>query len=238
MVSGAWTSIVADEMAVLATGTFGCRGSGHGCAAGRRPHGSATIRPARRAHRCELRRAAHEVGFVYLCGHGVDPNLDETMFRTARGADHGATDAPRHRALPRLRGHTILGDEVTNGRSDWRDQLDLGQSSRTGMVQMTLRMRLLGPNQCPPLPTMAPTVLHWMAAMDDVGILNALAVGLGLIDHFDHGFLPESDVHLECPLLVDHDAGDGKVSIALGYRTPDLHSSSEVGGLRSRSAGR
>ena len=42
----------------------------------------------------ELRRAAHEVGFVYLCGHGVDPNLDDAMFGTAReffdlpGADH------------------------------------------------------------------------------------------------------------------------------------------------------
>ena len=32
----------------------------------------------------ELRRAAHEVGFVYLCGHGVDPNLDDAMFGTAR----------------------------------------------------------------------------------------------------------------------------------------------------------
>ncbi|MGB0615268.1 MAG: isopenicillin N synthase family dioxygenase, partial [Acidimicrobiales bacterium] len=169
----------------------------------------------------ELRRAAHEVGFVYLRGHGVDPNLDGAMFGTAR--DFFDLPEADRRALaiehsPAFRGYTILGDEITDGRSDWRDQLDLGPEQpppEHGPDDPPWK-RLRGPNQWPAaLPTMAPTVLRWMAAMDDVGItaLRALAVGLGLpMDHFDHGFLPESDVHLKIirypPSTTD--TGDGQ----------------------------
>ena len=103
-------------------------------------------------------------------------------------------------------------------------------------------MRLRGPNQWPTRPTMAPTVLRWMAAMDDVGItaLRALAVGLGLpIDHFDHGFLPESDVHLKIiryPSTTD--AGDGQgvgLHSDTGLLTFILQD--EVGGLQVQIGG-
>ena len=114
----------------------------------------------------ELRRAAREVGFVYLCGHGIDPNLDEAMFGTAREF-FDLPEADR-RALaiehsPAFRGYTILGNEVTNGRSDWRDQLDLGpeQPPPEHGPDDPAWMRLRGPNQWPAaLPTMAPTVLR------------------------------------------------------------------------------
>lgn len=197
----------------------------------------------------ELRRAAHEVGFVYLCGHGVDPNLDEAMFGTAREF-FDLPEADR-RALaiehsPAFRGYTILGDEVTNGRSDWRDQLDLGpeQPPPENGPDDPPWMRLRGPNQWPAaLPTMAPTVLRWMAAMDDVGItaLRALAVGLGLpIDHFDHGFLPESDVHLK---IIRYPSSTTDVADGQGV---GLHSDTglltfilqdEVGGLQVQIGG-
>ena len=99
--------------------------------------------------------------------------------------------------------------------------------------------RLRGPNQWPAaLPTMAPTVLRWMAAMDDVGItaLRALAVGLGLpMDHFDHGFLPESDVHLKIIRYPSSttDTGDGQ-GVGLHSDTGLLTfiPQDEVGGLQ------
>ncbi len=154
----------------------------------------------------DLLRAAHEIGFVYLTGHGVDPQLDTAIFDTAH--DFFALPEAERRALaiehsPAFRGYTILGDEVTNGRADWREQLDLGpeQAAPDLGPDDPPWHRLRGPNQWPAsLPTMAPTVLEWMAAMDAVGLiaLRALAVGLGLtIDHWDAGFLPESDVHLK-----------------------------------------
>ncbi|MEM9466680.1 MAG: 2-oxoglutarate and iron-dependent oxygenase domain-containing protein [Actinomycetota bacterium] len=154
----------------------------------------------------DLLRAAHEVGFVYLTGHGVDPALDTAMFATAR-AFFELPEAER-RALAiahsaAFRGYTVLGDEVTNGHSDWREQLDLGHEQPEPELAPgdPAWLRLRGPNQWPAsLPSMAPTVLGWMAEMDTVGLtaLRALAVGLGLpIDHWDGGFLPESDVHLK-----------------------------------------
>ncbi|MEO0495240.1 MAG: 2-oxoglutarate and iron-dependent oxygenase domain-containing protein [Actinomycetota bacterium] len=154
----------------------------------------------------QLLRAAHEVGFVYLTGHGVEADLDTAIFGAAR--EFFALPEADRRALaiehsPAFRGYTILGDEVTNGRSDWRDQLDLGPEQPAPDLgpDDPAWLRLRGPNQWPAaLPAMAPAVLRWMAAMDDVGViaLRALAVGLGLpIDHFDPGFVPESDVHLK-----------------------------------------
>ncbi len=50
------------------------------------------------------------------------------------------------------------------------------------------------------LPTMQPTVLEWMRAMDRVGlaVLRALALGLGQpLDHFDDVVLPRGDPHLK-----------------------------------------
>lgn len=154
----------------------------------------------------ELVTAANEVGFVYLTGHGVDPALDAGIFHAARDFFDLPEDERRALAIensPAFRGYTILGDEVTNGRSDWRDQLDLGPEQVAPELAPgdPAWLRLRGPNQWPAsLPEMAPTVLEWIAAMDGVGLtaLRALAVGLGLsIDHWDEGFLPESDTHLK-----------------------------------------
>ena len=168
---------------------------------------SATIRPAPKGS-LSLRNSAEQ---PTRSVSSISAATASTPTSTRRcSGRHGSssicrrpTARPRHRALPAFRGYTILGDEVTDGRSDWRDQLDLGPEQpppEHGPDDPPWK-RLRGPNQWPAaLPTMAPTVLRWMAAMDGVGItaLRALAVGLGLpMDHFDRGFLPESDVHLK-----------------------------------------
>ena len=162
--------------------------------------------PAAEAFVEDLVHAAHDIGFVYLTGHGVDPRLDAAIFEVA----HDFFDLPesQRRALaiensPAFRGYTTLGDEVTNGQSDWREQIDLGPEQTAPDLQPgdPAWLRLRGPNQWPPsLPTMAPTVLEWMTGMKQVGLaaLQAIALGLGLaIDHWDPGFLPDSDVHLK-----------------------------------------
>ncbi len=154
----------------------------------------------------DLGRAAHEVGFVYLTGHGVDPDLDDGIFDAAR--EFFALPETERRSLaiensPAFRGYTILGDEVTNHQQDWRDQLDLGPEEDAPVLGAgdPAWLRLRGPNQWPPtLPTMAPRVLAWMSAMEAVGLdaLRALALALGLpINQWDPGFLPSSDVHLK-----------------------------------------
>ena len=154
----------------------------------------------------DLLAATHGPGFVYLTGHGVDASLDTEIFEQAR-AFFALPDAEREALAiensAAFRGYTVLGDERTNGASDWRHQLDLGpeQEAPDPAAGGPAWLRLRGPNQWPPsLPSMPSAVLDWMDAMLAVGLgaLRALAVGLGQpIDRWDGGFVPESDVHLK-----------------------------------------
>lgn len=154
----------------------------------------------------DLLAACHGPGFAYLSGHGVDQTLDTKLFDVA--AEFFALPASERAELAiensaAFRGYTVLGDERTNGSSDWRDQLDLGPEEPEPQLQPDdpAWLRLRGPNQWPPaLPHMQPAVLDWMTAMDQVGLtaLRALALGLGQpIGHFDPGFVPDSDIHLK-----------------------------------------
>jgi isopenicillin N synthase-like dioxygenase len=154
----------------------------------------------------QLRDACHGPGFCYLAGHGVPAELDAAIMSSAR--EFFALPEAERRALaiansPHFRGYTVLGDERTKGSSDWREQLDVGAEEPAE----TLRRgdppwrRLRGPNQWPArLPTMQPTVLAWMRAMDRVGlaVLRALALGLRLpMEYFDGVVLPRGDPHLK-----------------------------------------
>lgn len=153
----------------------------------------------------QLLAACHEVGFVYITGHGIDPTLDGALF--AQAHEFFALPLAERQALAiansaAFRGYTTLGDERTNGSADWREQLDVGpeEAAPTDSSGPAWH-RLRGPNQWPAsLPAMQPAVLDWMDEMEALGVtcLRALAVGLGQsIDCFDHAFLPESDVHLK-----------------------------------------
>jgi isopenicillin N synthase-like dioxygenase len=165
------------------------------------PHSAAGLELVER-----LRAACHGPGFCYLAGHGVPRELDAAVMHAAR--EFFALPEDERRALaiansPHFRGYTVLGDERTKGISDWREQLDVGPEEPAAVVTPgdPPWRRLRGPNQWPArLPSMQPTVLAWMRAMDRVGLatLRALALGLGLpIAHFDDVVLPRGDPHLK-----------------------------------------
>ncbi len=154
----------------------------------------------------QMRDACHGPGFCYLSGHGVPPELDESVMSVAR--QFFALPEAERRALaiassPHFRGYTVLGGELTKGVSDWREQLDVGPEEPAAAVTPgdPPWRRLRGPNQWPArLPAMQPTVLAWMQAMDRVGlaVLRTLALGLGLgLNHFDGVVLPRGDPHLK-----------------------------------------
>ena len=151
-----------------------------------------------------LRDACHGVGFCYLVGHGVPPEIDAALLARAREFFALAEADKRKLAIansPHFRGYTILGDERTKGVSDWREQIDVGPEEPAVAVKPgdPPWLRLRGPNQWPPqLPRFKPAALAWMAAMDrvGVGVLRALALGLGLpLEHFDSVVLPRGDPH-------------------------------------------
>ena len=152
----------------------------------------------------DLGGALHEIGFVYLTGHGVEPALEQRLLEVSRRF-FALPEAERRRIAiehsAAFRGYTILGDERTNGASDWRDQLDVGpeQLAPDDPAVLPAWHRLRGPNQWPEsLPEMAAIVLEWLAAVERLGLTTLRAVALALgqpIDAFDDGFVPRSDVH-------------------------------------------
>ena len=161
---------------------------------------------AGRAFVASLRDACHGPGFCYLVGHGVPSDLDRSVMSAARAFFALPVHERRELAIaksPHFRGYTLLGDELTKGKRDWREQLDAGAEEPAATVRPgdPSWLRLRGPNQWPAhLPQMRDAVLGWMRAMDGVGVavLRALALGLGQrIDHFDTAVLPRGDPHLK-----------------------------------------
>jgi len=154
----------------------------------------------------ELTQACREPGFCYLKGHGVDPALEQAASQAAR--KFFALPAQSRARLeiansPHFRGYTILGDERTQGISDWRDQLDVGPEEEAPKLTANDPpwLRLRGPNQWPEeVPEMAEATLSWMAALEHLGlaVVQALALGLGQPIHtFDKHVQPRPDVHVK-----------------------------------------
>lgn len=146
--------------------------------------------PARAGFIAGLRRAAHDVGGFYLAGHGVDPDLIDSLHDLSRRF----FDLPEDDKLavdmvhsPHFRGYTRTGWERTRGRADWREQLDIGAERpvlAVGGDDPPWR-RLQGPNQWPAsLPELRPALLRLQAELTQAAqtLARALAVALGQPD--------------------------------------------------------
>ncbi|MFT3798628.1 isopenicillin N synthase family dioxygenase [Microbacterium sp.] len=148
------------------------------------------------AFRDDLRRATHEVGFFYLTGTGVTPELEARLHRTARAF----FDLPENDKLaienvksPHFRGYTRIGGERTQGKVDWREQIDIGPErpvvTDAGAPDFA---RLTGPNLWPEaLPELREVVDEWQDHLAGVArtLLRAWALALGAAEsYFDEHF--------------------------------------------------
>jgi isopenicillin N synthase-like dioxygenase len=134
----------------------------------------------------QLRAAARDVGFFYLVGHGVPAALADDLFAASRrffAQPEPAKLAIQMANSPHFRGYTRLGDELTGGRTDWREQLDLGLE--VPALALTPAdppwRRLQGPNQWPAeIPELRPLVLEWHERLHAVALrlLEAFALAL------------------------------------------------------------
>ena len=143
-----------------------------------------------------LRAAAHEVGFFYLVGHDVPDELAGRVLDAARrlfelpDADKDAVAMVRS---PHFRGYTRLGGELTRGRVDWREQIDIGpERPPIGGPGKPDYLWLQGPNQWPKaLPGLRAIIDEWDAALSAVArtLLRHWAASLGSpADVFDSAF--------------------------------------------------
>ncbi|GGC08057.1 2-oxobutyrate oxidase [Cellulomonas carbonis] len=153
--------------------------------------------------RTDLREATHSYGFFYLVGHGIDTDLPGRLVSTAReffALPEADKLAIENTHSPHFRGYTRVGGELTQGKVDWREQIDVGPERPvlpTGDGHPDYNV-LQGPNLWPAqLPALREVVTEWNAAMESVAdrLLRAWAESLGQRpDVFDDAFgdLPAS----------------------------------------------
>lgn len=153
-----------------------------------------------------LAEACHDVGFCYLAGHGIPTAVERRAFALTREFFALEAEAKNRLAIgnsPHFRGYTPLGAELTRGRPDWREQLDLGADEPAETIAATdpAWKRLRGPNQWPAeLPGLRHAIGAWTNAMEDLAlrVLRALAGALGQPPScFDPYMLPRGDPHLK-----------------------------------------
>jgi isopenicillin N synthase-like dioxygenase len=161
----------------------------------------------RDAHLDTLRRTVGTVGAFYLVGHGVESEAADRLFEQSRRffalplAERRAIEMANSR---HFRGYTALGNELTLGRPDWREEVDIGaerpvRDEPNGAPYWGLQ----GPNQWPAaLPQLRPAVLDWLDRLRAVAaeLTHALSESLGLArGYFDEAFAP--DPHLLLKLV-------------------------------------
>ena len=137
--------------------------------------------------RDELRRATHEVGFFTLVGHGIPDELQARLLSTSRAffalPDEQKLEIENLKS-PHFRGYARVGGELTQGKVDWREQIDIGpgREARELGPDDPAYLRLEGPNQWPTaLPELQPTIEEWQERLESIGrrLLAAWAEALG-----------------------------------------------------------
>lgn len=144
----------------------------------------------------ELRATTHDVGFFHLVGHGIPPDVMSHAFDTAARffalpeADKRAVEMTRS---PHFRGWSRTGGELTEGKVDWREQIDIA-SERSAIPQGVgpAYLRLEGPNLWPEaFPQLQEVFTDWTERCTRLGmrLMRAWAQCLGVApDYFDATF--------------------------------------------------
>jgi isopenicillin N synthase-like dioxygenase len=149
-------------------------------------HGAPADREALAA---EVRAVCHEVGFFHLVGHGVPAAFVADYFATLQYffALPEATKARIDKANSRhFRGWERVGAELTNNRTDHREQLDLSTEYEPYPADVEpAYLRLDGPNQWLPeevIPGFHAIVEEFFSRMGAVAdeLMDVLSTGLGL----------------------------------------------------------
>ncbi|GAA4483586.1 isopenicillin N synthase family dioxygenase [Microbacterium panaciterrae] len=144
--------------------------------------------------RDDLRAATHDVGFFYLTGTGVTPELESRLHRAALDffalpeADKLSIENVKS---PHFRGYTRIGGERTQGQVDWREQIDIGPE-REAVDRGAAYNRLTGPNLWPAAqPELREIVSEWHEHLSGVArkLLRAWALALGAAEsYFEENF--------------------------------------------------
>lgn len=132
----------------------------------------------------DLRAATSEYGFFYLTGHGVPVDLQRRLITVAR--EFFALPVAEKLSIdklnsPHYRGYSALGNELTRGKRDEREQIDFGAEREPSTLEADWAT-LIGPNQWPAaLPELRTVIEQWRSEVERVArkLLSAWLVSLG-----------------------------------------------------------
>jgi len=153
----------------------------------------------------EVRRTIGTIGAFYLVGHGIDAPEADRLFALCR--EFFALPLAERQAIamvnsPHFRGYTALGNELTGGQPDWREEVDIGAERPARCVPgEPPYWGLQGPNQWPAaLPELRSVVLTWIDRMCRIAaeLARAIAECLGVPrNYFDDAFDPNPHLLLK-----------------------------------------
>ncbi|MCJ0978809.1 isopenicillin N synthase family oxygenase [Rhodococcus sp. ARC_M12] len=165
-----------------------------------------------------LREAAHRSGFFYLVGHGIETERMHEVLRLAReffAVPDSVKDEISQLKSPHFRGYSRVGGELTNGRVDWREQIDIGPE-RPAIDGAVGYWNLQGPNLWPSQPSgFKETFEQWEQSVSSLGLrlLRHWAQSLGAPENvFDDAFATAPATLMKVvryPGTPDHSQGVG-----------------------------
>lgn len=141
---------------------------------------------ARQAVAEQLGQAAREVGFFYVVGHGLAPELIQGLRDAARQLfAQPMNDKMRYYigASQSHKGYVPEGEEIYGtGRPDHKEAFDIGFQAPADHPLVLAKTPLIGANEWPPLPGFREAVLAYYDAVFALGrrLFDGFALALGL----------------------------------------------------------
>ncbi|HEX2383187.1 MAG TPA: 2-oxoglutarate and iron-dependent oxygenase domain-containing protein [Acidimicrobiales bacterium] len=131
--------------------------------------------------------ASRDMGFFYVVGHGVPPELTSRLDRLAREffalRDDEKSAIAMHRGGKAWRGWFPVGGELTSGKPDMKEGIYFGEELAGDDPRVRAELPLHGPNLFPDRPDgLRGAVLEYMERVTELGqtLLRGMSIGLGL----------------------------------------------------------